>query len=483
MKKSIILISYIMAKTTIATAKRFDSCKNQFSIKLLILFLLFSTGANAQYDKMLIGDNNNSQIVIANIDGSNLDTINLGGLSQSFYDADVDPIHEKIYMAWYYGIYSMNYDGSGFDTLVSYPAGGYSCGIAIDAANGHIYWGSTPEDKIYRADLDGTNQVTFLSGLDYVGDVDIDLVHGYLFYGQYIIGATKGLYRVGLNGTNNVTIISGYDVEYLGLDVKNGVIYFGDGGTCRKINYNGTNDNLLFNFQPGGFFVDTTNSLVYYTDMSANRVFRSDLFGANVQNLITTQLASPHGPVLFQTCFLIINTQPANQNVNIGVSAQFVLQVSGTNISYQWQTDAGLGFQNISNAGPYSGATNDTLTVSNTTLANNNQQFRCIATSISCIDTSTVAILTVLDNSGINEAVEQNLFKVYPNPTNSNINVQVNASLIGATYTITDQLGKIAMTGKLNTENSTIELSNLSGGIYMFSFGDDTKQTFTLIKN
>ncbi|MFC1732554.1 T9SS type A sorting domain-containing protein [candidate division KSB1 bacterium] len=470
-----------MAMTTIAAAKRFDNCKNQFSIKLLILFLLFSTVANAQHDKMLIGDNNNGQIVIANIDGSNIDTINLGLLTQSFYDADVDPIHEKIYMAWYWGIYSMNYDGSGFDTLVSYPSGGYSCGIAVDAANGHIYWGSTPEDKIFRSDLDGTNKVTFLSGLGYVGDVDIDLVRGYLFYGQYIVTATKGLYRVELNGTNSTTIVPGYDVAYLGLDVKNGVIYFADGASCRKINYDGTNDNLLFNFQPGGFFVDTTNSLVYYSDMTGNRVFRSDLFGANVLNLITTQLNSPHGPMLFKACFSII-AQPANQNVNVGGTAQFIIQVSGTNIGYQWQTDAGLGFQNITNAGQYSGATNDTLIVSNTTLANNNQLFRCIVTNLSCSDTSALATL-IVGNSGINEDVEQNLFKVYPNPASSNIIVQVNVSLIGATYNITDQLGKTVMTGKLNTENSTIELGNLSGGIYLFSIGDDTKQTFTLIKN
>lgn len=476
------LISSIKTKTIIVTAKKKYFCKNQLSIKLLIILLLFSIAGNAQYNKMLIGDNNNGQIVISNINGSNLDTINLGGIYQSFYDADVDPIHEKIYMAWYYGIYSMNYDGSNFDTIVSYPAGNYSSGISVDAINGHIYWGSTPENKIYRADLNGTNQVTVISGLGYIGDVDIDLVNGFLIYGQRIISATKGLYRVNLNGTNNTAISVGYDVQYLGLDMKNGVIYFGNGGTCRKINYNGSNDNLLFNFQPGGFFVDTTNSLVYYTDMSTSRVFSSDLLGANVHDLITTQLESPHGPVLFQTCFSIIS-QPTNQNVNIGFNAQFVLHVSGNNISYQWQTDLGLGFQNISNAGSYSGATNDTLIVSNTTLANNNQQFRCIITSSYCNDTSTVAKLTVLNNYGIKEAIENNLIVVYPNPTNSNINVKLNSSLIGATYTITDQLGKIEMTGKLNKECSTIEIDNLAGGIYTFSVEGNNKQTFKVIKN
>ncbi|MFH0762039.1 MAG: T9SS type A sorting domain-containing protein, partial [Bacteroidota bacterium] len=353
--------------------------------------------------------------------------------------------------------------------------------IAVDAVNEYIYWGSTPEDKIYRANLDGTNKVTFLSGLGYVGDVDIDLVHGFLFYGQYIISATQGLYRINLNGTNNTTIASGYDAQFLGLDSKNSVIYFSDGGTCRKINYDGTNDTHLFSFQPGGFFVDTTNAWVYYSDITTDRILRSDLFGADVQNLITTQLEAPFGPVLFKACFSIIS-QPSNQNANVGGTAQFIIQVSGTNITYQWQTDAGLGFQNITNAGQYSGATKDTLIVSNLTLSNNNQHFRCIVPKPLCTDTSAVVILTV-SPIGINETGKQNPVNVYPNPVGNRLTVHLNASLVGSAYNITDQLGKTVLTGKLTKENSIIELDNLPAGFYIFSIEDYNKRTFTLIKN
>ena len=74
-------------------------------------------------------------------------------------------------------------------------------------------------------------------------------------------------------------------------------------------------------------------------------------------------------------------------------------------------------------------------------------------------------------------------FSVSPNPVSDLIHVKVNSTLIGSTYTITDPLGKTVMTGKLNTENSTIGLGNLSDGIYMFSVGDNTKQTFKVIIN
>jgi len=185
--------------------------------------------------------------------------------------------------------------------------------------------------------------------------------------------------------------------------------------------------------------------------------------------------------LLYQGCNLSVTTNPINQNVYVGSNAQFVLALSDTSATYHWQSDLGLGFQNISNAGQYSGATNDTLIVSNTTLTNNNQQFRCIVTSGTCADTSSIAILSVINNVGINEATNS-LFKVYPNPANNQINVEINKSLIGSIFTITDQIGKTILSGKLTKENSIIELGDLSGGIYLLSIGNNAKQTFKVIK-
>ncbi|MFZ4800214.1 MAG: LamG-like jellyroll fold domain-containing protein [Bacteroidia bacterium] len=87
-----------------------------------------------------------------------------------------------------------------------------------------------------------------------------------------------------------------------------------------------------------------------------------------------------------------------------------------------------------------------------------------------------------VDNSlGIREINNQTVY-IYPNPANSQINVQINTNLLGSTYTITDQIGKVVLSGKLNAEKSTIELGNLSGGIYLFSIGNNAKQTFKIIK-
>ena len=185
---------------------------------------------------------------------------------------------------------------------------------------------------------------------------------------------------------------------------------------------------------------------------------------------------------LYNGCQLSVSTQPINQSVNISNNAQFTTASSDPLSTYQWQTDLGVGFQNLNSVGQYSGTANDTLTIANTTLSNNNQPFRCIVSSGSCTDTSSVAVLTIVNTVGINEFTQDNLFSVYPNPAKSQINVKTDAKLLGSVYTIYDNTGKLVLSGKINSENTVIELGNLSGGIYLFSVGENLKQTFKVIK-
>ena len=185
---------------------------------------------------------------------------------------------------------------------------------------------------------------------------------------------------------------------------------------------------------------------------------------------------------LYNGCQLSVNTQPINQSVNVSNNAQFTTASSDPLATYQWQTDLGVGFQNLNSVGQYSGTTNDTLTIANTTLSNNNQPFRCIVSSGSCTDTSAVAVLTVINNVGINEVSQSNLFSVYPNPANGQINVMADAKLLGSVYNVYDNVGKIVLSGKINSENTVINLGNLLGGIYLFSVGENLKQTFKVIK-
>jgi hypothetical protein len=280
------------------------------SFKLTLALLLFlNVDSFSQTDKFIIGDNNNGQIIRCNLDGTDVDTVDLGGLYQSYYDADIDPINQKIYMSWYYGIYWMNYDGTDFDTLYSYPSGGYSDGITVDPVNGFVYWTSTYDSEIYRADLAVTNIDTIFTTTGYLGDIDLDLITNKLYFTKWLVGAEMGVYVVDTNGANMDTIVFGYDAHFIGLDMANEVVYFADGGSSRKVNYDQTNDVLLFNFQPGGFLVDTLNAKLYVTNITANNLQVSDLDGTNASNVFaTTPLAAPFGPVIIPYTLAEIET-------------------------------------------------------------------------------------------------------------------------------------------------------------------------------
>jgi hypothetical protein len=83
---------------------------------------------------------------------------------------------------------------------------------------------------------------------------------------------------------------------------------------------------------------------------------------------------------------------------------------------------------------------------------------------------------------GINQISSDNIFSVFPNPTQGLINVNVDITLIGSAYVIYDNTGKTIIKGKITSENTIIELGNLSGGIYLLSVGENLKQTFNVIK-
>ncbi len=83
---------------------------------------------------------------------------------------------------------------------------------------------------------------------------------------------------------------------------------------------------------------------------------------------------------------------------------------------------------------------------------------------------------------GLDELLTDNDINIFPNPTTNQITVKTDAKLIGSNYTVYDYNGKGVLTGKINSENTKIELGNLSVGIYLFSVGENLKQTFKVLK-
>jgi hypothetical protein len=100
-----------------------------------------------------------------------------------------------------------------------------------------------------------------------------------------------------------------------------------------------------------------------------------------------------------------------------------------------------------------------------------------------CNDLGGGGWLVKLTNSQLSiENSQPDFFSVFPNPAQNTINIKADNKLIGKPYSIYDNIGKVVLSGKINSENTVIEIGNLSCGIYTFSDGENKKQTFKVIK-
>jgi hypothetical protein len=85
--------------------------------------------------------------------------------------------------------------------------------------------------------------------------------------------------------------------------------------------------------------------------------------------------------------------------------------------------------------------------------------------------------------SNLDEIQNKINYSISPNPTTSKITVKSSLELIGKEFTIYDQLGKEVMSGLITSEDTEIDLSNISEGVYLFIVGRDMQETFKIIKH
>lgn len=180
-------------------------------------------------------------------------------------------------------------------------------------------------------------------------------------------------------------------------------------------------------------------------------------------------------------CF--ISQQPQTQFAILGSTAQFIIDAPD-NVNKQWQQDAGLGFMNLTNAGPYSGVNSDTLSISNVQLTMNNFNYRCILSDSSgngCHNTSNTAILYV-STTGMNEVLQIDL-KSFPNPVTGFLNISGPIEIKKASVIVYDLLGKEILSTQLGNEEG-LNVSTLNNGMYFIEMKQDNYiGRATFIKN
>ncbi len=96
----------------------------------------------------------------------------------------------------------------------------------------------------------------------------------------------------------------------------------------------------------------------------------------------------------------------------------------------------------------------------------------------------TTGIFKLSGPLGIDNAATVAKFKVYPNPTTSNVTIAANLDVDSFNLSVTDLTGKILMTKSLNGIENTVDISNLSSGAYFFELSSNTKkEVVKILKN
>jgi hypothetical protein len=179
----------------------------------------------------------------------------------------------------------------------------------------------------------------------------------------------------------------------------------------------------------------------------------------------------------------VIASNPTDKSVVPGTNATFsVVSTIDPNTTYQWQRDNGTGFQDLSNAGQYSGSTSNTLLISNIAVSNENEAYRCVVATSTCTVTSEEATLTI-DRANVPEVALNNEYKIYPNPTTGKVNIEIIDAHVGDAYSVFSSTGIEVLTGSIKNKTTVLDLKDLSEGIYLITIGEELKQSIKVIKN
>ncbi len=175
--------------------------------------------------------------------------------------------------------------------------------------------------------------------------------------------------------------------------------------------------------------------------------------------------ASAAASLSFESPMVI--SEPLSQSLCNTQTAIFSLVALGNNLSYQWIKNGSA----MTNGGKVSGANSATLSISNID-ASDDATYYCIVQGLcpppALSDNVTLFVGFCTD---VEEANRENVFTVYPNPSEGVFHVELNRFTGDKlNYDVFNTLGEIVYTGQLEgggSISSTIDIGEKAAGVYL----------------
>ena len=165
-------------------------------------------------------------------------------------------------------------------------------------------------------------------------------------------------------------------------------------------------------------------------------------------------------------CDIASSSIPSVLNVSLNSSPNIGITPITSVAIYQWQSNIGFGWMNISDGVNYQGTTTPNLQIINADWQNENEWLQCVVTTNLCSDTTNICVVHITP-MGIDETEAGSIY-YYENA----IHFSKISAALGQPYYVFDGSGKLISEG-IYFGNNSIELDLQAAGVYCFKLGDE----------
>jgi len=320
--------------------------------------MLYWTDKGADQKKIYRGSFDGSTMEVVAEVGPYADS--LGDMSKDLRGLTVDDVNGTVYFTTQYrDMCRVDLDGNNLERLVKYDAATYGnrCReMAVDPANHLVYWatftGSSDSGSICRSDPDFTN-IEKLTDDVYPRTIglDLDLTAGKMYWSTVHTAQVQdgAIYRANLDGTNVETVVTGLVTPRgLELDVEGGKMYWVDGNTgdafdglvqCANLDGTGVQTLVTGEDEVTGLTVSHEAGKVFWTDIGLNTIRSCNLDGSGIETLADAASLGISNDLRG------ITVDPVHGNVYFNTQAREVCRVGldGSNPELLFQADSGFG--------------------------------------------------------------------------------------------------------------------------------------------
>ena len=249
---------------------------------------------------------NTDTIRRANGDGSGIQTV-VSGLEEPRGIA-LDLVDSQIYWAdpGASAIMCAALDGSGpVQTVAS--AGDATAGVALDVASGKVYWTDSDgyqinhggfSGEIRRANLDGSDVETLVTGLVHPSGIAVDPVGGQVYWTEldHQSDGLGSIQRANLDGSNVQTLVTGIDeANNLAIDIEDGKLFWPEltTHTIQSANLDGSGVQVVLTGldNPTSISLSLAEGKLYWTDSlggpQPNQIDRANFDGSDPEVLVS----------------------------------------------------------------------------------------------------------------------------------------------------------------------------------------------------